>query len=57
MRKKLVLLALALGAIVASSAISPASAAPTTCPKNTRPIDCGTYILCCPYNAFCVCGP
>jgi hypothetical protein len=57
MRKKLVLLALALGAIVASSAISPASAASSTCPKNTRPIDCGTYILCCPYNAFCVCGP
>jgi len=57
MRKKLVLLALALGAIVASSAISPASASPPTCPKNTRPIDCGTYILCCPYNAFCVCGP
>jgi hypothetical protein len=56
MRKKLVLLAFALAA-AAASAISPASAASSTCPKNTRPIDCGTYILCCPYNAFCVCGP
>jgi hypothetical protein len=56
MRKKLVLLAFALAA-AAASAVSPASAAGPTCPKNTHAIDCGTYILCCPNNAFCVCGP
>jgi hypothetical protein len=53
MRKKLALLAFALAAVAAASA--PSQAAQSTCPKNTRPIDCGTYILCCPLNAFCVC--
>lgn len=57
MRKRLLLLALALAAVTAASTSVPASATVSTCPKNTRPIDCGTYILCCPYNAFCVCGP
>jgi hypothetical protein len=55
MRKKLAFLALALG-ITAAGLSAPASAASPTCPKNTRPIDCGTYVLCCPLNAFCVCG-
>jgi hypothetical protein len=55
MRKKLVLLVFALAA--AAGTITPASADSSTCPKNTHPIDCGTYILCCPNNAFCVCGP
>jgi len=54
MRKKLVVLVLALAATAAASVISPAAAA--TCPKNTRPIDCGTFVLCCPFNAFCFCG-
>ncbi|HYU33309.1 MAG TPA: hypothetical protein VEW48_14215 [Thermoanaerobaculia bacterium] len=57
MRKKLILLVVALLAVLATSALSPASAASSTCPRNTHPIDCGTYILCCPNNAFCVCGP
>ena len=55
MRKRLLFLALALAALTASSALSPATA--STCPKNSHAIDCGTYILCCPNNAFCVCGP
>jgi len=54
MRKKLALLVFALAAVTATLAISPASA--LTCPKNSHPIDCGTYILCCPNFAFCVCG-
>jgi hypothetical protein len=53
MRKKLALLVFALAAVAATST---SHAASSTCPKNTRPIDCGTYILCCPFNAFCVCG-
>jgi len=57
MRKKLVLLGLALAAAIAAGTMAPAAAAGSTCPKNTHPIDCGTYILCCPDNAFCVCGP
>lgn len=57
MRKKLVLLAFALAAVAATSAIAPASAAGPTCPKNSHLIDCGTYTFCCPNNAFCVCGP
>ncbi|HEX3552806.1 MAG TPA: hypothetical protein VIA62_06215 [Thermoanaerobaculia bacterium] len=56
MRKKLALLVFALAAVTAASAISPASAAASTCPKNSHPIDCGTFILCCPNFAFCVCG-
>jgi hypothetical protein len=56
MRKRLIFLAFALAA-AAAGALSPASAASSTCGKNTHPIDCGTYILCCPNNAFCVCGP
>ena len=53
MRKKLALFVFALAATAAASIPSPSAAA--TCPKNTRPIDCGTYVLCCPINAFCVC--
>ena len=56
MRKKLVLLVLALVAVLAASALSPASASPSTCPRSWRPIDCGTYILCCPPYAVCFCG-
>jgi len=53
MRKKLVILALVLAAAAASTATAPVSAAP--CPPRTAPIDCGTYIICCPYNALCFC--
>jgi len=57
MRKKLILLVVALLAVLASSTLSPASADSSTCPRNTHLIDCGTYSFCCPNNAFCFCGP
>lgn len=55
MRKKLALLVFALAAVAATTV--PSHAAASTCPKNYRAIDCGTYILCCPPYAFCVCSP
>lgn len=54
MRKKLAFLALTL-VITAASAISPASAATTTCPKGSHLFVCPTYSFCCPNNAFCAC--
>jgi hypothetical protein len=57
MRKKIVSLGFALAALAAAYAATPASADPTTCPKNSHLITCpdGTS-FCCPNNAFCVCG-
>lgn len=54
MRKKLFILAFALAAAAAST-LSPASAAPSTCPKNSHLFVCPTYSFCCPDNAFCAC--
>ncbi|HEX4962343.1 MAG TPA: hypothetical protein VF173_16015 [Thermoanaerobaculia bacterium] len=55
MRKKLILLGLALAAVAAAGAITPASADP--CPKNSNLFVCPTYTFCCPFNARCACLP
>jgi hypothetical protein len=53
MRKKLVILALVLAATAAATAPATVSASP--CPPKTAPLNCGTYIVCCPYTALCFC--
>jgi hypothetical protein len=53
MRKKLVLLVLALAAVAATSVITPAFA--TTCPPNYLPVDCGDYTICCHRFSVCIC--
>jgi hypothetical protein len=58
MRKKLVSLGFALTALVAASALAPASATtPVTnpCPAGTHLFTCNTYSYCCPMGAFCIC--
>ena len=55
MRKKLVLLGLALAAVAAASGITPAAADP--CPPNSNLIVCPTRSFCCPFNARCACLP
>jgi hypothetical protein len=55
MRKKLVLLGLALAALVAAGARSPPAA--DTCPPNSFLFVCPTYSFCCLFTARCACLP
>ncbi len=52
MRKKLVLLVLALAAVAAAQ-LSPASA--TVCRPPMRTIDCGSFVICCQPFQVCFC--
>jgi len=53
MRKKLILLVLALAAVAATSAITPASAA--SCPPPQIQVHCDTYTICCYKFEPCIC--
>jgi len=53
MRKKLILLALALAAVAATSAITPASA--TSCPPPQIQVHCDGFTICCYKFEPCIC--
>jgi hypothetical protein len=53
MRKKLVFLVLALAAVAATSAITPASA--TGCPSPQIQVYCGDFTICCYKFQPCIC--
>jgi hypothetical protein len=53
MRKKLVLLVLALAAVATTSVTPPAAA--TTCPPNTIEVNCGSTTICCYKFSACIC--
>ena len=53
MRKKLIILVLALAAVAATSAIKPAAA--TSCPPPQIQVSCGSFTICCYKFQPCTC--